>query len=161
MAPLLAALAAKGLDLIGGAVLAKGQEFVEAKLGVKLDEEISTDQAEKLRSLQFEHEEELLRIAVDHRKLDLESYKIEVEDRGSARTMGAELANSKSWLNQNIVPFLAIVVVFGGGVMIWQAENSELRMVGSNLVTLVLAYYFGSSSGSKAKQELIEGQIKK
>lgn len=161
MIPIVAALAAKGLDLIGNAVLAKGQEFIEAKLGVTLEPDIDDATAEKLRSLQFEHEEALLELGIKAQALALEEKRIDSDNMKDARKMGAALAYAPSALNQNIVPILALLTLAAGiGLLVWATE-SEIRMAAVSFIMMPLGYYFGSSSGSKSKQEMIDrGLIK-
>ena len=60
MAPIIATLMAQGLSLLGNAVLAKGQEAIEEKLGVKLDSTSNLD----LKRLEMQHEEWLINAAI-------------------------------------------------------------------------------------------------
>jgi hypothetical protein len=145
-APLVQELMSKGLNLIASAVANKGKDYVEGKLGVKLTETISDEKAFELKRLEFEHEEELLRLGLEERKM-------EFEDLKSARSMGAELSKSESALQRNIVPVLAILSIVGGVLMILLSQVGEVRMAGLSIAMMPLAYYFGTSQGSKQKQE--------
>ncbi len=153
-APIIKDLMANGLSLLAGAVANKGADYVEEKFGVKLDR-IDPAKADELRQLEMDHEEELQRIALEGRKLDVETLRLEYADLDSARALGAKLAESQYWLNANIVPLLAITVVAGGCLMLWNAESSEVRMAAVSFVMMPLGYYFGSSLGSKDKQAII------
>lgn len=159
-APLIQSLMSKGLTVLAGAVANKGKEVVEEKLGIKLTPEISEEQALKLKQLEMEHEEALQAMALENRKLDLEEIKAGYADTDSARGLGAKLADSQDWLNRNIVPVLAIVTITAGMTMLLTASSSEVRMAAVSFVMMPLGYYFGSSSGSKAKQQIIERGIK-
>lgn len=154
---LIATLASNGLNLLANAVTAKGKEFVEDKLGVNLDEPQSPEDLLKLKQLEIDHEEFLLEIGIKQSELNLEEKKADYAEIDSARKMGAVLATSSSWLNQNIVPILALIVTFGGSAMLMASDNSEVRMAAVSMVTMVLGYYFGTSIGSKEKQRIIEG----
>ena len=147
MAPILAALASQGLSLLGSAVLAKGKDFIEDKLGVSLEQEVATEEGLlRLRQLEFQHEEFLLRQAI-------ESDKMYFEDTKSARSLGVELSKSTSWLNQNIMPLLALYVVTVSSYLLWFSGENDVKMAAVSFITMVLGYFFGSSKGSKDKQE--------
>ena len=67
---LLAPLLSQGLTLIGNAVMAKGKDWVEDKTGVKLNGPLSDADAMKLKQYEMDHEEELLRLRIEEKKLD-------------------------------------------------------------------------------------------
>lgn len=147
MDPILATLAAKGLSLLGSAVLSKGKDFIESKLGISLDTAVESEEGLlKLKQLEMQHEEFLLQQA-------MESEKLYFEDTKSARALGVELSKSVSWLNQNIMPLLAIGTVLISSLILWFAPQVEVKMAAVSFITMVLGYFFGSSQGSKEKQE--------
>ena len=147
MDPILATLAAKGLSLLGSAVLAKGKDFIEDKLGVSLEESVASEEGLlKLKALEMQHEEFLLQQA-------MESDKLYFEDTKSARSLGVELSKSTSWLNQNIMPLLALYVVTVSSYLLWFSGENDVKMAAVSFITMVLGYFFGSSKGSKDKQE--------
>ena len=76
--PIIQSLLGNGLSLVANAVMAKGQAFVEDKLGVKLAPNMSPEQVAELKIKEMEHEEELL-------KLKLEENKLGLQDRKSTR----------------------------------------------------------------------------
>lgn len=159
LAPLLAKLAESGLSLIGNAVLNKGKQVVEDKLGVSLDSMVETEQGKQaLLQLQTDHEEFLITAALDNRKLDLEFYKEDAADRAGARSMNTDINNSEhsSWLSKNIAAILAVIVVVGGGFMIAFAPEADVRLGATSIVTLVLGYYFGTTSSSHRKDTTIQ-----
>lgn len=164
VAPLIAAaltpfvkdLFANGLTMLGNAVMAKGKEKVEDALGVKLPpsgESISPEKLAELRALEFEHEEKLLELGIRQQELDIEAEKAYLADINSARDLGKTLSSSESALNRNIVAILAIGSVAGGISMILLSAQSDVRMAGLSICMMPLAYYFGTSQGSKQKQE--------
>ena len=54
--------------------------------------------------------------------------------------------------NLDTTDYLAFIVVLGGGgLYAWLKEAAILA-----LVTMVVSYYFGSSTGSKAKDKLLK-----
>lgn len=144
MTPILTALFSQGLSLLGNAVLAKGQDVIEDKLGISLD----SAPPEVLRQAQFEHEEFLLNAAIKQAE-------IELADVQGARNLGIELSKSTSFLNQNIMPLLALITVIGSASILLTSSQGDTRMAAASFITMVLGYFFGSSKGSKDKQELL------
>lgn len=72
IAAIVKALAVNGLSLIGSAVLAKGQEVVEEKLGVSLGETLETPEGVlKLKQLEIAHKEFLINAALEEKRLDI------------------------------------------------------------------------------------------
>lgn len=105
MAPLVAALAAKGFSLLADAVLAKGKDVIEEKLGVSLDASVQSESGLlQLKQLEFDHQELLVQSAI-------ESDRLYFEDTKSARDLSIKLSESDSFLNQNIMPILALGTV--------------------------------------------------
>ena len=151
MLPIVAGLLAQGLNLVGNAVLAKGKEWVEEKTGVKLVPDMPPEELAKLRQYELEHEEELQR-------LQLEENRLTYEDTKSARDMNTRINESSNatWLSKNIPAILALVVVVGGGIMLITTNQADVRTAVVGLMTLVLGFYFGTSSSSRNKDATIE-----
>ena len=63
------------------------------------------------------------------------------------------------WLKDGVAPLLAVLVVVGGFLIIIYRPEAKTEIVG--LMTLVLAFYFGSSKSSQAKDEVIKDQLEK
>lgn len=147
---ILAPLLSQGLGLISNAVLAKGKEWVEDKTGVKLDQPLSAEDTLKLRQFEMDHEEELLRLRVEDKRLDL-------ADIQGARDMNTRINESANatWLAKNVPAILALVVIVVGFVLLGITKEADVRTAVVGLMTLVLGFYFGSSSTSRAKDETI------
>ena len=144
-------LLAQGLGILGNAVLSKGKDVIEQKLGVNLETELATPEGKmKLKQLEVDHEEFLINSALENRKLDL-------QDVQGAREMNIRINESAeaAWLPKNIASILAIIVVLGGGSMLAWSPNPDVRTAAVGLVTLVLGFYFGSSSSGKTKDTTI------
>ena len=62
MIPIVTALLGKGLDLVANAVMAKGKDWVENKLGVELKPDMTSEDYAKLKIAEMQHEEELLKL---------------------------------------------------------------------------------------------------
>lgn len=158
LAPLLAKLAESGLNLIGNAVLNKGKDVIEEKLGVNLDEAVSTEEGrQKLLQLQNDHEEELLSLALENRKVDLEFYKVDAEAVSDARKREIAIAaTDSSWLAKNIVPLLALIIILGGGFGIVFSPDTDVRIGLAAIIGAVTQYYFGTSKGFDRQNAAIQ-----
>lgn len=150
--PLIAqALFAKGLDLLGNAVLAKGKDIVEEKLGLKLGEDISDEQAAVLRSKEMEHEEFLQEISV--RKKELEIAAEQVAQQNVTERWKADML-SDSFLSKNIRPMVLVsllstyflfALLSGFGFAITQAYVELL----AQMLMLVMGAYFAGRTVEK------------
>jgi hypothetical protein len=163
---LIAPLLSQGLSLISNAVMAKGKDWVEEKTGVKLDQPLTEADALKLRQYEMDHEEELLRLRIEDNKIDLESFKEEVKDRGSARERDMEFIKRGVTNNRaNVMFFLAVVMV---GLLVWIVwKDQNINEYVKGIFTLVLgrflgyldniySFEFGTTRGSKEKDETIK-----
>ena len=107
---------------------------------------------------------------------DESMFKTEVDDRRSAREREASIATSDAapTLNKVITPLLAIGVlvstvllfggvVFGTGAIDATRKDIAVFVLGqlAGICTMVIAYYFGSSSGSTQKNGFIEHMMQK
>jgi hypothetical protein len=162
MAPAIAllvkSLASSGLGLIGNAVLAKGKDFVEEKLGVDLESTMGTEQGRiRLQEIQAEREEDLHAFVLAQRDQELKADAQAFADTASARDMNTRINESPNagWLPKNIAAVLALIVTVGGGVILWTTQEADVRTATVGLMTLVLGFYFGSSRGSQLKDETI------
>lgn len=57
-----------------------------------------------------------------------------------------------------VAPVLAVLTVLGGFVVIFYKPEAKTEIVA--LMTMVLAFYFGSSKGSENKDNTIASQLK-
>ncbi|CAB4139689.1 hypothetical protein UFOVP352_21 [uncultured Caudovirales phage] len=147
---LLAPLLSQGLSLVANAVIAKGKEWVEDQTGVNLDQPLSAEDTLKLRQFEITHQEELLKLRIEDKKLDL-------ADIDGARQMNSRINESaySSWLAKNVPAILSLLVVSVGFFLMAITEQPDVRTAVVGLMTLVLGFYFGSSSSSKTKDETI------
>jgi hypothetical protein len=146
----LAPLLAQGLSLLGNAAMAKGKEWVEERVGVDLDEPLSAEDMLKLRQFEMDHQEELLKLRLEDKKLDL----VDVQ---SARDMNTRINESPNaaWLAKNIAALLALAVVSVGFFLLGTTSEPDVRTAVVGLMTLVLGFYFGSTSASRVKDDTI------
>ena len=106
---LLEALFAKGLSLIGNAVMAKGQDVIEEKLGIKLKPDMTEEELLALKRLEQEHEEFLIEAAIVKQKLEIAAEQVAqaaITERWKADML------SDSWLSKNIRPMVLLFLLF-------------------------------------------------
>jgi hypothetical protein len=123
----------------------------------------------------MEHEEELLRLRLEEDKLDLAELELRLKDTDSARDRETVIATSKDapLLNKIVTPVLALMLlgvtfILFGVVLFDQTPVDPSRKdiliyilgVLSAVATQVVSYYFGSSAGSKAKDDAIKEALK-
>src|SRR3990167_2171341 len=79
MIPLVALLIKNGLGLAANALLAKGKEYVEQQVGVKLDADMTPESLTKVQQWQLENETELMRLRVEDNRINAEVKKAELD----------------------------------------------------------------------------------
>lgn len=170
LAPLLTSLAANGLGMLGNAVMAKGKAVIEEKLGVDIESSMQTEEGRyKLLQLQSDHEEFLIQAALDNRKVDLDFYKVEVENTKSAREMNAIIqADADASFLAKTLPYIidagVITLTFALIILLFWAkiptENKELMYMalGACLtwVGTILNFHRGSSANNQRKDHTID-----
>jgi len=158
---LLAPLLSQGLSLIGNAVMAKGKDWVEQKTGVKLDGPLSDADAMKLKQYEMDHEEELLRLRIEEKKLGLDELQafataIQNENNNVSDRWKADMA-SDSWLSKNVRPgtlvyiltaYLLFALLDGYGYKISETYITLLGQWG----LIVMTAYFGGRTVEKVME---------
>lgn len=173
VAPLIAALGktllANGFGILANAIATKGKEVVEEKLGVSIDTMLGSEEGKlKLKQLELEHEEFLIKAAMENRKIDLTQYQIDAEDRDSARDMNAKVQDSAnaSKLAKNaayILDFFIVgsTVLMGALLFFKQIPDDNLQIANILFGTLlglcvtIVNFHRGSSAGSVKKDATI------
>lgn len=147
MAPLIAALlqglAAKGLSTIAGAVAAKGKEWVEDKIGVKIPEDangLAGDKLVELKKAEMLHEEVLVNATFDAEK----HAGTQVTERWKA-----DMA-SDSWLSKNVRPgtlaYWTVVISVMAFASQWvKIDPAWIDLIKVSYVTILAAYFVGRS----------------
>ena len=161
VASLLGTLAQNGLGLLSSAIQAKGKEVVETTLGVKISDNPSPVEVEKLRQLQFDHEERLLELGIEKARIEQEELKALLaaqanqEDNVSKRWQ-ADMT-SDSTLSKNIRPLTLVYILtayllFAGlsaaGIDVNEAYVNLLGQWGM----LVMTAYFGGRTVEKVME---------
>jgi len=155
---LLGTLAENGLGLLSSAIQAKGKEVVESTLGIKIPDNPTPADVEKLRQLQYEHEERLIELGIEKAKLEL----AEMEMYAKAAQSDAENItdrwkadmSSDSWLSKNIRP-MSLIAIFCGYFLFammsafgYNANESYVTLLG-NWGMLIMGAYFGGRTVEK------------
>jgi hypothetical protein len=155
---LLGTLAENGLGLLSSAIQAKGKEVVENTLGIKIPDNPTPADVEKLRQLQYEHEERLIELGIEKAKMEL----AEMEMLAKAAQSDAENVtdrwqadmNSDSWLSKNIRP-MSLIAIFMGYFLFammsaygLNANESYVTLLG-NWGMLIMGAYFGGRTVEK------------
>lgn len=158
VASLLGTLAQNGLGLLSSAIQAKGKEVVENTLGVKISDNPSPQEVEKLRQAQFDHEERLLELGIEKAKMELEELKVfaaaaQNEDNNVSSRWDADMS-SDSWLSKNIRP-MSLIAIFAGYFLFammsafdYNANESYVTLLG-NWGQLIMGAYFGGRTIEK------------
>lgn len=161
VAGLLTTLAQNGLGLLSSALQAKGKEFVESKLGVKIPDDLGPEEIVKLRQLQYEHEEALLELGI--KKAELEQRELESllaaqanQENNVTDRWQADMA-SDSWLSKNVRPgtlvylltaYLLFALLDGAG---YKVSESYVQLLGQ-WGMLVMTAYFGGRTVEKVME---------
>ena len=172
---ILTPLLGNGLNLVANAVMAKGKDYVEKKLGVELKPDMSSEDLAKIQIAQMEHEEELLKLRLEEDKLDLAELQARLKDTNDAREREVQIANSDKapLINKIVTPVLALsillltfvlfgVVMFDGTPVEASRKDILIYVLGvlSAIASQIVSYYFGSSQSSKDKTDALKEAIK-
>ena len=175
LAAILTPLLGNGLNLVANAVMAKGKDFVEKKLGVELKPDMSPEDLAKIQIAQMEHEEELMRLRIEDDKLDLAELQMLLKDTNDARQREVQIANSDKapLINKIVTPVLALsillltfalfgVVMFNDTPVEASRKDILIYILGvlSAIASQIVSYYFGSSQSSKDKTDALKEAMK-
>ncbi|MDB4575357.1 hypothetical protein N9112_00175 [bacterium] len=166
MAPLIATLLAKGLNLAANAALEKGTEWVKEKTGVDLEVgDVSDADAEKLREFEVVNEEELTAMMVDNNRIEAELNKAYLEDVQDARGLQEAALDQEDTFSKRFVYYLAMfwslaaAIYIGCITFLTIPEGNEryadtiIGFLLGTLIAQIFNYFFGSSRGSHKKTD--------
>lgn len=145
---LVAGLVQKGLSILANAVMAKGQQVIEDKLGVKLDKEIQSPEGLlTLKRLEIEHEEFLVNASIREKELEASSEKVAQENVSSR--WEADMS-SDSWMSKNIRPMTLIYLtttftlfMLLDGYTEFKPDDVYMQLLGELLKLVFGAYFVG------------------
>lgn len=161
IASIVSGLIQNGLPKIADAVIEKGVDYVQDKLGVELKPEglASKEDYAKLQIEAMKHEEFMA--------------ELDAKDRADARDREVQIATSEKapMINKVVTPVIALGVIVLSFVLFailifvqveTQSKDILIYILGvlSAAVTQILSYYFGSSQGSKDKAMQLKEVLK-
>ena len=166
--PFLVPILAKGLDLVGNAVLAKGKDWIKEKTGVDVDKaSLSEAEYAKLRQFEMEHEEELLRIKQDDDKLAATVELAYLQDTQSARDMQMTALQQNDEFAKRFVYYFAIfwavvAMLYVIGITFVKIPQENVRFADTvlgfllgTIIAQIVAFFYGSSRSSQTKDDTI------
>lgn len=154
IASIVSGLIQNNMHKVADAVMDKGVDYVEQKMGIKLkpEGELTESDVKCLQEAAMKHEEFMA--------------EVDAKDRDSARNREIEIATSEKapMINKIVTPIIALGVVGLSFVLFailifvevkTEAKDILIYILGvlSAAVTQILSYYFGSSQGSKDKDD--------
>jgi len=163
---LLGTLAENGLGLLSSAIQAKGKEVVENTLGIKIPDSPTPADVERLRELQYQHEERLIELGIEKAKLEMAELELLAKaaqaDADNITDRWQADMSSDSWLSKNIRP-MSLVALFLGYFLFammsaygYNANESYVTLLG-NWGQLIMGAYFGG----RTIEKLAEMRMKK
>jgi hypothetical protein len=163
---LLGTLAENGLGLLSSAIQAKGKEVVENTLGIKIPDNPTPADVERLRELQYQHEERLIELGIEKAKLEMAELELLAKaaqaDADNITDRWQADMSSDSWLSKNIRP-MSLVALFLGYFLFammsaygYNANESYVTLLG-NWGQLIMGAYFGG----RTIEKLAEMRMKK
>lgn len=174
LTPIIGGLMKNGLDILANVVKKKGKEFVEKKTGVDLSNpELTEEQLLTLKQYEMDHEEELLKIGLEDKKLSIEEQKMFLGDKEDARSMQKESLKQTDIFSKRFVYYYAIVTtlfsfIYIGLITFATIPENNMHFVSTvlgfmlgTMISAIVNFFYGSSQGSKDKSKLEEDIMSK
>ena len=149
MIPIIATLAEAGLGILANAVLAKGKDVIEEKIGIKLPDPgkpIDPATAAALQQAQYAHEEYLIGAATRRLELAIDAEKA-AQGAVTQRWQADMLADS--WLSKNIRPLVLLYLLAAYSVFSlasgvgFQVTQAYVELLAQALMLVLGAYFAG------------------
>jgi hypothetical protein len=175
------ALARQGLDLLSGifrGAMNKGTqeiaELIEEKTGIDIndaaDNKLNDEQWGKLKEFEFQYQSKLLEVRQQLDANDLERERLMQADRADARSLQKTAIASDDVVVRRFIYFyatgltlLTFAFIFYASFVHDYSQPESARVIDTVLgfllgITLsaIIQYFFGSSAGSKSKEERIQ-----
>jgi hypothetical protein len=156
VAGIVSTLIQNNLPKVAQAVVDKGLDYVQEKTGIELKPDMSESDIKALRESAMKHEEFMVEQAN--------------KNTADARAMQVAALNQEDKFSKRFVMYLAMFwsvtsCIYIGAITFKEIPQNNLRFVDTLLgvcigtvITTILNFFFGSSAGSKAKQEIIESK---
>lgn len=153
IASIVSSLISGGLPLVAKAVVEKGTEYVEEKLGVSLKPEMTQEELQKISEAAMKHEEFIIE----------QGYK----DVADARDMQKEALKQDDVWSKRFLPILTLLLVLLASAFIgcvsfiaYPVENAQMingiiEFVKITFATII-GFWYGSSNGSVKKTDMLK-----
>jgi hypothetical protein len=148
-------LIGQGLSLASNAAIIKGKDWLEKKTGVDLTTgTLSSEDLVKLKTFEKEHEKELLEIILN--------------DRASAREMQGNALKQDDLFSKRFVYYFATfwslsAIVYIACITFLEIPEDNVRFADTVLgfvlgtvVATIVQFFYGSSAGSKGKDDFMK-----
>lgn len=150
---ILTSLLSNGLTKVASAVVERGVDAVEEKLGVKLEPDMSVEKIAEVQAAALKHEE----------------FRIEADNKNTADARGMQntALNQGDTFSKRFVYYFAsfwslcaalyIAFITFGNIPADNVRFADtiLGFILGTVIATILNFFFGSSSGSKAKTEIL------
>ena len=166
---LLTPLLAQGLSLVGNAIMAKGKDWLQEKTGVDVSKaSLSDEDFLKLKQFEMEHQEELIRLRQEDDRLSVEVEKAYLADTQSARQMQTAALNQSDLFSKRFIYHFAMfwavaAAIYIGFITFAHIPEANIRFADTilgfllgTIVSQIISFFYGSSSSSQSKDELIK-----
>jgi hypothetical protein len=154
LAPILATLASNGLGMVADAVMKKGKEYVEDKLGIDLSEEPTPEVLANWQEAARSHEKELIAMVF--------------ADRANARAMQVAALGQNDLFAKRFIYYFATfwsisAALYIAFITFGDIPEANVRFADTilgfllgTIVATIVQFFFGSSDGSKQKYGTLE-----
>ena len=167
MLPIIGALIGQGLNILAGAVAAKGKDLIQDKLGIDIDAALGSEEGRlKLRQAEIDHEEFLTQAAAN---ADAAAY----ADTDSARKMQqSALAGDNRVAKEFIYWYAVFWSIFAAGYLLmitfFPVPEKNLRFADTTLgfllgtiISQLLQFFYGSTVRNRGKDTTIAALVEK
>lgn len=157
LAPLLATLAANGMGIVADAVTKKGKQVVEQTLGIQLNDDPNPAELAQWQEAARAYQKELLQMAY--------------ADTANARSMQVEALKHGDKFSKRFVYYFAtfwsitsalyIAMITFGEIPAANVRFADtiLGFILGTIIATIVQFFFGSSQGSKDKEEALEAVV--
>ena len=151
MVPIVAALLQQGLGLLGNAILAKGKDVVEKKLGVTIPDDpmqLTSPKLVELKQAEMKHEEVLRELAIRQQENEI---KAEAAGQQQVTARWQSDMTSDSWLSKNVRPMtliywtvaITLLVILDSLDYKFKVKNAWIELIEASYMVILAAYFIG------------------
>lgn len=173
MIPIVTALLQGGFSLLGNAILSKGKDVIEEKLGVNVDSLLGSEEGrQKLKTLEYENEEMLRQFVLAQREQELREDKMYLDDTKDARNMQVEALRqgdvfSKRFLYYFSMAWSLATAIYIGFITFATIPPANVRFADTilgfllgSVLGVIFQFFYGSSKNNQNKDETIQTMVK-